>query len=158
LGRALLSQPKLLLLDEPLSGLDVAAKTEIAPYIERLHRELATPILYVSHDAEEVRRIADHLLVMEAGRIVEQAGVKDLFASPAHPYTRGLLASIPGGMPGKRLTSIPGNVPAIGQLPPGCAFAPRCPDRFEPCGIGCKGRDEDAAARLHDLVAKCFMD
>jgi molybdate transport system ATP-binding protein len=76
LGRALLSQPKLLLLDEPLSGLDAEAKTEIAPYIERLHKELATPILYVSHDAEEVRRIADHLLVMNTGRIIEQ--VEDL--------------------------------------------------------------------------------
>ncbi|MDB5453212.1 MAG: fbpC [Caulobacteraceae bacterium] len=72
LGRALLSQPRLLLLDEPLAGLDAVAKAEIAPYIERLHKELATPILYVSHDAEEVRRIADHLLVMNTGRIIEK--------------------------------------------------------------------------------------
>ena len=77
--------------------------------------------------------MADRVAVMYAGRIVETAPVADLFAQPLHPYTRGLLASIPGLEPGARLRAIPGVVPPLGQLPPGCAFAPRCPERFEPC-------------------------
>jgi len=70
---------------------------------------------------------------MYAGRIVEEAGVRDLFRDPRHPYTRGLLASMPGGAPGTKLRAIEGTVPPLGQLPRGCAFAPRCPHRFEPC-------------------------
>jgi oligopeptide/dipeptide ABC transporter ATP-binding protein len=70
---------------------------------------------------------------MYAGRIVEEAPVKALFADPRHPYTRGLMASMPGGAPGTRLRAIQGTVPPLGELPSGCAFAPRCPDRFEPC-------------------------
>ena len=77
--------------------------------------------------------MADRVAVMYAGRIVEQAPVRAIFRDPQHPYTRGLLASMPGGAPGTRLRAIEGTVPPLGQLPPGCAFAPRCPDRFEPC-------------------------
>jgi oligopeptide/dipeptide ABC transporter ATP-binding protein len=70
---------------------------------------------------------------MYAGRIVETGQVRAIFSKPAHPYTRGLLASMPGGRPGQRLQAIDGSVPLLGDLPPGCAFNPRCPDRFEPC-------------------------
>jgi oligopeptide/dipeptide ABC transporter ATP-binding protein len=77
--------------------------------------------------------MADRVAVMYAGRIVEQAGVRDLFADPKHPYTRGLIGSLPGGARGSRLIAIPGTVPSPGALPPGCAFTPRCPRRFEPC-------------------------
>ncbi len=77
--------------------------------------------------------MADRVAVMYAGRLVEEAPVELLFADPKHPYTRGLMASMPGGEPGARLKAIQGTVPALGRLPAGCAFAPRCPDRFAPC-------------------------
>jgi oligopeptide/dipeptide ABC transporter ATP-binding protein len=77
--------------------------------------------------------MADRVAEMYAGRIVEEAPVRQLFLDPKHPYTRGLMASIPGGAPGTRLRAIQGTVPPLGQLPPGCSFEPRCPDRFEPC-------------------------
>ena len=90
---------------------------------------------------------------MYAGRIVETGPVRDVFRQPQHPYTRGLLASMPGGAPGQRLRAIEGTVPLLGALPPGCAFNPRCPDRFEPCTV-------DAAARLRRrrrTDAKCYL-
>jgi oligopeptide/dipeptide ABC transporter ATP-binding protein len=95
--------------------------------------------------------MADRVAVMYAGRIVEQAFVRDLFRDPRHPYTRGLLASIPGGGRGTRLQAIQGTVPPLGQLPPGCAFAPRCPYRFEPCDQAVPGM-----TLIGDLVPRGF--
>jgi oligopeptide/dipeptide ABC transporter ATP-binding protein len=83
--------------------------------------------------------MADRVAVMYAGRIVEESPVRELFRDPRHPYTRGLLGSMPGGARGARLQAIHGTVPPLGQLPPGCAFAPRCPHRFEPCDIAPPG-------------------
>jgi oligopeptide/dipeptide ABC transporter ATP-binding protein len=83
--------------------------------------------------------MADRVAVMYAGRIVEEAPVRELFRDPRHPYTRGLLGSIPGGARGSKLQAIHGTVPPLGHLPPGCAFAPRCPRRFEPCDIAPPG-------------------
>jgi oligopeptide/dipeptide ABC transporter ATP-binding protein len=90
---------------------------------------------------------------MYAGRIVEQAPVRELFHDPRHPYTRGLLASIPGGMRGARLQAIQGTVPPLGKLPPGCAFAPRCPHRFEPCDKAVPGMTAIDA----NHVARCYL-
>jgi peptide/nickel transport system ATP-binding protein len=83
---------------------------------------------------------------MYAGRIVEEAAVGELFADPKHPYTRGLMASIPGGAPGTRLRAIQGTVPPLGELPTGCSFTPRCPNRFEPCPKAFPGTTVFAAA------------
>src|SRR5688572_25508770 len=90
-------------------------------------------LVLITHDLGVVAEMADRVAVMYAGRIVEEAHVRELFHEPKHPYTRGLMASMPGGAPGQRLRAIQGTVPPLGQLPPGCSFTPRCPDRFEPC-------------------------
>jgi peptide/nickel transport system ATP-binding protein len=90
-------------------------------------------LLLITHDLGVVAETADRVAVMYAGRIVETGPVRAMFRTPQHPYTRGLLASIPGGRPGERLHAIDGSVPRLGALPRGCAFHPRCPDRFEPC-------------------------
>jgi oligopeptide/dipeptide ABC transporter ATP-binding protein len=107
-------------------------------------------MLLITHDLGIVAHNADRVAVMYAGRIVETAGVRELFATPRHPYTRGLLASIPGRTPGKRLHAIEGTVPRLGRIPSACAFAPRCPDRFDPC-------TRDLPALAGDPQVRCFL-
>jgi len=152
---ALCANPALLIADEPTTALDVTVQAEILDLLRDMRREFNLSLLLITHDLGVIAEMADRVAVMYAGRIVEQAPVSALFASPAHPYTRGLLASIPGGTPGKRLASIPGNVPAIGQLPSGCAFAPRCPDRFDPCAAKPETTPVAGAAN-HDV--RCFLN
>ena len=100
-----------------------------------------------------IAETADRVAVMYAGRIVETGPVRAIFREPQHPYTRGLLASIPGGAPGQRLRAIDGGVPRLGALPPGCAFNPRCPDRFEPCTT----EPPPDYAVEPDQTAKCYL-
>ncbi|HEX5216294.1 MAG TPA: ABC transporter ATP-binding protein [Vicinamibacterales bacterium] len=152
---ALCANPALLIADEPTTALDVTVQAEILDLLREMRREFNLSLLLITHDLGVIAEMADRVAVMYAGRIVEQAPVSTLFSSPAHPYTRGLLASIPGGTPGKRLASIPGNVPAIGQLPSGCAFAPRCPDRFDPCAVKPETTPVAGAAD-HDV--RCFLN
>jgi len=130
---ALAAEPALVIADEPTTALDVTVQAEILDLLRDMRRTFHLSLLLITHDLGVIAEMADRVAVMYAGRIVEQATVDRIFASPSHPYTRGLLASIPGGEPGSRLSAIPGTVPVLGQLPPGCAFAPRCPNRFEPC-------------------------
>ena len=130
---ALAAEPSLLIADEPTTALDVTVQAEILDLLREMRRAFHLSMLLITHDLGIIAEMADRVAVMYAGRIVETAPVADLFAQPLHPYTRGLLASIPGREPGARLRAIPGVVPPLGQLPPGCAFAPRCPERFEPC-------------------------
>jgi oligopeptide/dipeptide ABC transporter ATP-binding protein len=130
---ALAAEPALLIADEPTTALDVTVQAEILDLLREMRRTFNLSLLLITHDLGVVAEMADRVAVMYAGRIVESAPVKRLFESPAHPYTRGLLASIPGQTQGRTLPSIPGVVPALGRLPPGCAFAPRCTDRFAPC-------------------------
>ena len=136
---ALAANPELVIADEPTTALDVTVQAEILDLLREMRRELHLSMLLITHDLGVIAEMADRVAVMYAGRIVEHAVVTTLFESPAHPYTRGLLASIPGIAGGARLTAIPGVVPAIGSLPPGCAFAPRCGDRFEPCTVEAPG-------------------
>ncbi len=110
-------------------------------------------LLLITHDLGVVAEMADRVAVMYAGRIVEEAPVDELFADPKHPYTRGLMASIPGGAPGTRLRAIDGTVPPLGHLPPGCAFAPRCPERFETCDTRPPNDTEVGPGRR----VKCFL-
>ncbi|MBP0618164.1 ABC transporter ATP-binding protein [Jiella mangrovi] len=125
---ALVCAPQLLIADEPTTALDVTVQAQILDLMRRLQRDMGMSILFITHDMGVVAEMADDVAVMYAGAVVEAASVKTLFANPAHPYTRGLLASIPrpGRPEGERLKAIPGQVPPLTALPRGCAFAPRC--------------------------------
>jgi oligopeptide/dipeptide ABC transporter ATP-binding protein len=130
---ALCAEPSLVIADEPTTALDVTVQAEILDLLREMRRAFGLSLLLITHDLGVIAEMADRVAVMYGGRIVEQAPVQRLFHAPAHPYTRGLLASIPAGLPGERLTAIPGTVPGLGKLGAGCAFADRCADRFEPC-------------------------
>ncbi len=138
---ALACNPKVLIADEPTTALDVTIQAQILNLIVELQNRLGTAVVLITHDLGVVAETAQRVIVMYAGRKVEEASVEELFARPMHPYTRGLMASIPrlDLMRGEvkeeteRLTEIPGIVPALSALPPGCAFAPRCPHAAERC-------------------------
>jgi peptide/nickel transport system ATP-binding protein len=115
-----------LIADEPTTALDVTVQLTILDLLRRLGRELETGVLFITHNLGVVAEIADRVGVMYAGRIVETAPVAELFARPRHPYTRGLLESLPRRGGGARLKAIPGAVADPRRPPPGCAFAPRC--------------------------------
>src|SRR6187401_1244814 len=136
---ALSCGPALVIADEPTTALDVTIQAQILDLLRDLKQRLGLALLLITHDLGVVAEMADRVAVMYAGRIVEEAPVRELFRDPRHPYTRGLLASMPGGARGSKLQAINGTVPPIGQLPVGCAFAPRCPNRFEPCDVSVPG-------------------
>ncbi len=130
---ALACKPSLVIADEPTTALDVTIQAQILDLLRDMRSAFGLSILLITHDLGVVAEMADRVAVMYAGRIVETGPVRAILRSPQHPYTRGLLASIPGGARGQRLKAIEGTVPMLGHLPPGCAFHPRCPDRFDPC-------------------------
>ncbi len=132
---ALAGGPRLLVADEPTTALDVTIQAQILALLRRLRDELGLAVLLITHDLGVVAEVADRALVMYAGEIVEEAEVAELFDAPAHPYTRGLLASRPdaGGAPGARLVAIAGSVPEPGSRGAGCLFAPRCPEAVPGC-------------------------
>jgi len=133
IAMALACRPLMLIADEPTTALDVTIQAEILDLLHEMKERFDLALLLITHDLGVVAGHADRVAVMYAGRIVEEGPVRDLFRAPAHPYTRGLLASIPGRAAGRRLPSIEGTVPNLGALPPGCAFEPRCGDRFNKC-------------------------
>jgi oligopeptide/dipeptide ABC transporter ATP-binding protein len=149
---ALSADPCLLIADEPTTALDATVQAEILDLLRDLRRQFNLSVLLITHDLGVVSEMADRVAVMYAGRIVEEAPATTLFNAPSHPYTQALLASIPGAAPGVRLKAIAGNVPALGQLPSGCTFAPRCESRFDACV------DRPALAPIgadHDV--RCFL-
>jgi oligopeptide/dipeptide ABC transporter ATP-binding protein len=128
---ALACRPALLIADEPTTALDVTIQAQILALILDLQKQLGMGLILITHDLGVVAQTAQRVIVMYAGRKVEEADVETLFANPRHPYTRGLLASIPvlpspGARTDTRLAEIPGIVPSLTRLPAGCAFAPRC--------------------------------
>ena len=133
IAMAVACQPLMLIADEPTTALDVTIQAEILDLLREMKDRFDLALLLITHDLGVVAGHADRVAVMYAGRIVEEGPVRQVFRSPAHPYTRGLLASIPGRTRGARLASIEGAVPNLASLPPGCAFEPRCAERFERC-------------------------
>jgi oligopeptide/dipeptide ABC transporter ATP-binding protein len=135
IAMALSCHPSLVIADEPTTALDVTIQAQILDLLREMRQAFDLAMLLVSHDLGIIAGTADRIAVMYAGRIVEQGPVRSVFASPAHPYTKALLLSIPRTDGGRRLAAIDGAVPAISELPPGCAFAPRCPDAVPACRV-----------------------
>jgi peptide/nickel transport system ATP-binding protein len=159
---ALACRPSLVIADEPTTALDVTIQAQILDLLREMKSAFNLSLLLITHDLGVIAETADRVAVMYAGRIVETGPVRAILRSPQHPYTRGLLASMPPGPPGpsgqagergRRLQAIDGSVPMLGHLPPGCAFNPRCPDRFEPCTA--EPPPDYAAGR--DQLAKCYL-
>ena len=131
---ALINQPKLLIADEPTTALDVTIQAQILELMKKIQQEEGMSILLITHDLGVVAEMCTRVIVMYAGEIVEEAPVEELFNHPAHPYTEGLIASVPKlGSGVKVLPSIPGSVPDLSMLPKGCRFAPRCKYATERC-------------------------
>ena len=151
---ALACRPPLVIADEPTTALDVTVQAQILDLLREMKREFQLSLLLITHDLGVIAETADRVAVMYAGRIVEQGPVREIFRNPKHPYTRGLLASIPGGLAGSRLIAIEGTVPNLAQLPPGCSFAPRCSERMAVCdtafpGVTDLGDDRSVRCYLH---------
>jgi peptide/nickel transport system ATP-binding protein len=127
----------LLIADEPTTALDVTVQAQILSLLDRLKREFGSSLIVITHDMGVVAELADRVMVMYAGRLVETGRKSDVLSGPLHPYTRGLLAAIPPmeGMKPRRLTAIPGAPPSPPSMPSGCAFSPRCVERFAPCSM-----------------------
>jgi peptide/nickel transport system ATP-binding protein len=135
IAMAIACKPSLILADEPTTALDVTIQAHILELLGKIQSEMGMAMILVTHDLGLIAERAHEVAVMYAGKIVEQAETRELFANPQHPYTRGLMASIPKqGEAGKtRLTTIPGTVPRLYDLPKGCAFSPRCDIRTPKC-------------------------
>jgi oligopeptide/dipeptide ABC transporter ATP-binding protein len=138
IAMALACRPALLIADEPTTALDVTIQAQILALMLDLQKELGMGLILITHDLGVVAQTAQRVIVMYAGKKVEEADVDTLFANPRHPYTRGLMGSIPGvptrqDVASERLNEIPGTVPSLTNLPPGCAFAPRCKLAIDKC-------------------------
>lgn len=141
IAMALACDPELLIADEPTTALDVTIQAQILELLDALRRDRKMAVLLITHDLGVVAEIADKVCVMYTGKIVETSGVDELFSSPKHPYTKGLLNSVPklpetGTAHQHRLRTIEGMVPNLTELPSGCHFADRCSERMAICAIG----------------------
>ncbi len=134
IAMALACKPKVLIADEPTTALDVTIQAQVLDLINDLRKDLGTAVVLITHDLGVVAETADRMIVMYAGRKVEEGRTRDLFAQPRHPYLQGLMESVPRfGATGDRLREIHGIVPPLFALPPGCAFAPRCTSAIGKC-------------------------
>ncbi|MGO9589387.1 MAG: ABC transporter ATP-binding protein [Candidatus Acidiferrales bacterium] len=132
IAMALAPGPHVLIADEPTTALDVTVQKQILDLLATLRRDLQLALLFITHDLGVVAQVADRVAVMYAGRIVEEGPVAEVLHHPAHPYTQGLLRAAPR-LTREKLVPVPGAVPALDALPPGCAFAPRCPQHIAAC-------------------------
>jgi peptide/nickel transport system ATP-binding protein len=150
---ALACRPPLVIADEPTTALDVTVQAQVLEQLREMKRAFDLSLLLITHDLGVIAETADRVAVMYAGRIVEQGPVREIFRNPKHPYTRGLLASIPGGAAGSRLNAIEGTVPNLASLPRGCSFAPRCSERMAVCDTGFPDRSEVGS----DHSVRCYL-
>lgn len=148
LALAFITRPRLIVMDEPTTALDVTTQAKVLETVRALCRRHGVAAVYVSHDLAVVRHLADEVLVLYAGRVVEQAPLRALFESPRHPYTQGLLAAIPDVAERRAPRPIPGHAPAPGRRPGGCAFAPRCPLADGDCRAQAPGLLADEGRRI----------
>jgi len=158
IAMALACVPELLIADEPTTALDVTIQAQILDLMRDLRREMGTSVILITHDLGVVAEMAERVAVMYAGEIVEQTDVNTLFDQPLHPYTQGLIGSIPVlGEIKDRLDVIPGSVPNLVNLPPGCRFAPRCQARFKyACTICAEVKPELVEVKQGHLV-RCWL-
>jgi oligopeptide/dipeptide ABC transporter ATP-binding protein len=134
IAMALSCEPELIIADEPTTALDVTIQAQILELIKKIKQATGSSVMLVTHDLGLVAGMTDHLIVMYAGKVFEQAPTKELFGQPGNPYTRGLLRSIPDpAREGDELYQIPGQPPDVARLPQGCPFAPRCERAEEIC-------------------------
>lgn len=154
IAMALVCKPQVLIADEPTTALDVTIQAQILDLMNNLKKETGTSILFITHDLGVVAETCDEVAVMYCGRVVEKGAVEAIFSAPAHPYTRGLLASIPKlGVSVEQLESIPGNVPNPKYMPQGCKFAPRCPQAFDKC----RGEEPGFFQVEDGHVSRCWL-
>ena len=153
ISAAMICRPDLLIADEPTTALDVTIEAQILQLMRKLQQEYNTSVLIITHDLGVVAEICDFVYVMYAGKIVEFADVYELFHNPQHPYTIGLLGSLPSRNIGKRLQSIPGTVPMLTEMPEGCRFAPRCKYATAACEQGAPAMREVKKGHF----ARCWM-
>jgi peptide/nickel transport system ATP-binding protein len=152
IATALLHRPALLVADEPTTALDVTIQAQILAEVQNLAEESGTAMLWITHDLSVIAGLADRIAVMYAGRIVETGGVADTLERPIHPYTAGLIGSVPSrNKRGVPLAQIPGMTPSLAKLPPGCPFAPRCPRATAVC----RGIMPDATPYEGARAARC---
>jgi oligopeptide/dipeptide ABC transporter ATP-binding protein len=155
IAMALSEEPSLLIADEPTTALDVTTQAQVLRLMRELMKEVKTSILLISHDLAVASQVADRVIVMYAGEIVEDANVYELFSNPLHPYTQGLLSCIPSGFKDEvDLKPIPGSVPDLMTPPIGCMYASRCPRATTACS---ERRPRSVMARPNHKVA-CFLD
>lgn len=155
---ALLHEPELIIADEPTTALDVTIQAQILHEVQKLCTESGTALLWITHDLAVIAGLADRILVMYAGRIVEQGRVDDVLDRPMHPYTQGLIGSVPSqNRRGQPLAQIPGMTPSLLHLGAGCAFAARCPRADAPCwsdAPGLTAYDAERAFRCHHPIVE----
>jgi oligopeptide/dipeptide ABC transporter ATP-binding protein len=158
IAMALALNPQLLLADEPTTALDVTIQAQILDLLRDLRTRMGTSVILITHDLGVIAEMADRVAVMYAGRIVEQSEIDSLFDKPLHPYTQGLIASIPVlGKIKDRLDVIPGSVPNLINLPPGCKFAPRCRARVDNELTICTELEPDLLPILPDHKVRCWL-
>ena len=158
IAMALALKPHLLIADEPTTALDVTIQAQILDLLRGLRNKMGTSVILITHDLGVIAEMADRVAVMYAGRIVEQTDVRTLFAEPLHPYTQGLIGSVPVlGQVQEYLETIPGNVPNLIDLPPGCRFASRCKAR-EKYGLKlCTELEPDLISIDGDHTVRCWL-
>jgi peptide/nickel transport system ATP-binding protein len=153
IAMALMSEPALLIADEPTSALDVTLEAQILELIKKLRDSYGTAVLFISHDLGVIAQLCDRVIIMYAGSVVEHGDVHSIYANPQHPYTKMLLDAIPSHKHrGERLAMIPGRVPSLSALPPGCKFADRCPCHQQVCK-----QEEPRYLEVNDRHVRCHI-